>query len=325
MDILRIFISCIASIAVLQTAHAGCKEDTENSDEFKECMQTYSTYLANVGQSGDQSQILGVFCSPEGQAATSCMKPFIEKCDDLLTNNMLSMFGVIKQMGGCAIAVGGSGGMGGSGECSTAVQECMSISMGDVSGEPDMAEPPTEFNKFQEQIKTICGPVKKQFNCLKKYKEKCPDLEGQFKQMMELGRQQSTPGTPFPEFDDHKNFVMDECPKFPKDFTTSTCVKDNLNKKEFIDCYKNATKQSGEQMSCDAYKAAFPCVTTALKSCGDKYTSSFTATTNFYLAATFDDCKFVVKKESSGANVYTSSFSTLLIGLFLTLSTLVVL
>lgn len=58
--------------------------------------------------------------------------------------------------------------------------------------------------------------LKGQFDCLKRYEEKCPNLENQFRQVMEQGRQQAKPGTVFPDFDSQKAFVMNECEKFPK-------------------------------------------------------------------------------------------------------------
>jgi hypothetical protein len=47
---------------------------------------------------------------------------------------------------------GGSGGV-----CLKAQQECMSVDENEEEANESVVNAPTQFNKFQEEIKTICG------------------------------------------------------------------------------------------------------------------------------------------------------------------------
>lgn len=314
MDLTRFAFVCVAYIAMLQLAEAGCKEDIQANEEYKECFTGYQSYLANSGGSmTDGSQIMAVLCSPEGQGAIACMKEHIDNCKELQTVPILSVFGVLDQMGGCQGAS-----QPGNPACMKAKQTCFKMSNAFGGDESAMEGATTEFNKFQEQIKTICGGVKMQFDCFKQYEKQCPELENEARKMMEIGRKHSMPGQPFPDFDLQKAFVMNECPKLPKDFTTNKCVKDKLMTSEYKECYDNATKRNGtadesETMSCDAYKAAFPCLTEALQSCGKEYQDGFRATSNFYLASTHEDCQLTADATSGSAGFQKISSVTFLI------------
>jgi hypothetical protein len=63
---------------------------------------------------------------------------------------------------------------------------------------------------------------------MKKYEKECPNMETQFKQMMDMARNSEktmNPDKPFPSFDSQKEFVMNQCPKFPDGTITYFQVK----------------------------------------------------------------------------------------------------
>ncbi|XP_060560772.1 uncharacterized protein LOC132720628, partial [Ruditapes philippinarum] len=284
-----ILICVIAYVAVVHNAEAGCKDDLMAAN--KACFDSYNTYLANLGQSGaDSSQIMVKLCTDEGKAAWSCLKPLLDKCQELKGDARFQVFSILETSGGCDVMnpSGGGGMMGGGsgGVCLKAQQECMSVDENEEEANESVVNAPTQFNKFQEEIKTICGQMKNQFECMKKYEKECPNMETQFKQMFDMARNSEktmNPDKPFPSFESQKEFVMNQCPKFPDDFSTNACLTDNLKTDVFIDCYNNATGGSDTKLTCNQYQTAYDCVGEALKTCGDKHKNSYTATMNFYL------------------------------------------
>lgn len=307
-------ITVICLAVLVPFVRGGCKEQIMEDEYALECFMKIG-YKPEAGTVGSNiSSVDGIaqsICSTK--VKEGCVLKYVKQCPELLTSGgaTLAVFGKIPGFDVQLLLSDGVDVV-----CSIRSEPCSDVlkcfaapQTGNTGGIVKRGVPNSNnyYLLFQKSAGTTCGSKREQSMCMLNALEKCPkSLVEQFENALKASMSNPYGAV---TIEDAKFFIRNECPKMPKDFSASTCVKNVFVSKEFVNCSGEAAAKYADTRTCKVYDLSKKCVTATVQpKCGKEMAEFLVRNTHIIFPGVPADCG---KKGNSGS-VISTSFGLLL-------------